>query len=80
MDLEKELRDIDAFFDSISDEEFTNMMEDCGAERILPTESIMKNQRMYLYDIYYPRTGNRKNCAFSEYIDYNDGIERSGAA
>ena len=46
MNLGEELKAIDDFFDSISDEEFFEMMIDCGAKRILATESIVKEQQM----------------------------------
>lgn len=80
MDLERRLSEIDAFFDSISDEEFANMMIECGAERILPTETIRKNQKMETYNPNFSKNINRNNSTILGYVDYNDGVKRSEAA
>lgn len=80
MDLREELKAIDEFFDSISDEEFSEMMIDCGAERILSTESIIKEQQMHLFNPYLPGLGDKENAMFSAYTNYNDDINRDEAA
>lgn len=80
MDLERILSEIDAFFDSISDEEFADIMIECGAERILPTETIMKNQKMETYNPNFYKNINKDISAILRYIDYNDGVKRSEAA
>ena len=81
MDLRKELDEIDAFFDSISDEEFLNMMVDCGAERILSTESIRKMEEMHMFNnSYLPKLSDGKYGAFAAYTDYNDDVKRDVAA
>lgn len=78
MNLKQELNAIDQFFDSISDEELSNMLIECGAGRILPTEKIIEEQELSLFSLYQPYHWNSKE--FFEYINYNDGIERIGAA
>jgi len=80
MDLREELEAIDDFFDSISDEEFSEMMIDCGAKRILSTESIVKEQQMHMFNPYLPGLEDKENVMFSAYTDYNDNINRDEAA
>lgn len=80
MDLKKELDEIDAFFDSISNEEFLAMMADCGVERILSTEAIREIQGMHMFNSYTPKLANDKNGEFVAYTDYSDDIKRDVAA
>ena len=49
MDLSNELNEINAFFDSISEEEFIEMMMECGIDRILPTDTVVINQKLQSY-------------------------------
>lgn len=77
MDLEKELKAIAEHFSSISDEEFSKAMKECGAGRILATQEIAAEQ--VLYKAYTPNSKLLGDMA-GEYKDYNDGIRRDVAA
>lgn len=80
MDLNKELEEINTFFDSISEEKFSEMMLECGANRILPTKSIAIRQESNMFSSYLPSLAKRNTNAFLAYTNYNDGIKRYEAA
>ena len=78
MDLKKEFEEIDAFFNSISEEEFEEILIECGNERIKSTEEIFSCQGIAFYNYFKSNCSN--NEFFSEYNEYNYGIGISEAA
>lgn len=75
MNLKEELKAIDNFFASLDEEEFFQMLEDCGMHRILPTEKIFAGECENNYTSYY-----NKEKQFKEYSNYNEDRMRNEAA
>ena len=78
-ELKKELKYIDDFFNSLSEETFFKMMDDCGVHEILPTSMIFKEQQVLLNGSYKPIGNTNISKSLGEYTDYNDGVERGEA-